>query len=172
MNNKLILTNLLRFLLAMFLQLMIFNYINLFGYINPSVYLFFILLISFETPIWLALCLAFLTGFTQDLFLSTGGLHAAASTAIAFLRPFLLRTIVSRREYESGLQPSVSDLGWKWFLTYAGITIFIHSLIVFYLDVFRFSHFFLTFKHAFFQAIATLFFIALFEYIVSIRKKK
>ncbi|MGD9494211.1 MAG: rod shape-determining protein MreD [Bacteroidales bacterium] len=172
MNNKLILSNIFRFLIVILLQVTIFNYTNLFGYINPFVYLYFILLIPFETPMWIALLLAFLTGFTQDLFTSTGGLHAASTTAIAYLRPVLLRTIVSKREYESGLQPGVSDLGWKWFLTYAGVSVFIHSLLVFYLDVFRFSHFFTTFKHAFFQAIATLFFIAMFEFVVNIKKKK
>lgn len=171
MNNKLILSNVLRFLLVMLLQVLVFNYINLDGYINPFVYLYFVLLIPFETPLWLVLILSFFAGFTQDMFLSTGGLHAAASTAIAFMRPVLLRTIVSKREYESGLQPGVADLGWKWFLTFAGVSILIHSLIVFYLDVFRFSHFFTTFKHALFQALATLFFIALFEFIVNIRKK-
>ncbi|HPS84961.1 MAG TPA: rod shape-determining protein MreD, partial [Bacteroidales bacterium] len=110
MNNKLILSNIFRFLIVILLQVTIFNYTNLFGYINPFVYLYFVLLIPFETPMWIALLLAFLTGFTQDLFTSTGGLHAAATTAIAYLRPVLLRTIVSKREYESGLQPGVSDL--------------------------------------------------------------
>jgi len=172
MNNKLILSNIFRFLIVMLLQVTIFNYTNLFGYINPFIYLYFVLLIPFETPMWIALILAFMTGFTQDLFVSTGGLHAAATTAIAFLRPVLLRTIVSKREYESGLQPGVSDLGWKWFLTYAGVSILIHSLLVFYLDKFSFHGFFITFKQALFQAIATLFFIAMFEFLMNIRKRK
>ena len=68
MNNKLILSNIFRFLIVILLQVTIFNYTNLFGYINPFVYLYFILLIPFETPMWIALLLAFLTGFTQDLF--------------------------------------------------------------------------------------------------------
>jgi len=171
MNNKLILTNVFRFLAVILLQVMIFNHLNLFGYINPYVYLFFVLLIPFETPMWLVLLLSFMAGLTQDMFVSTGGMHAAAATAIGFLRPVLLRTIVSKREYESGLQPGVSDLGWKWFITYAGISVLIYSLIVFYLDVFRFSHFLTTFKHALFQGFATLFFIAMFEFVMNMRKK-
>jgi hypothetical protein len=171
MNNKLILSNILRFLIVTLLQVTVFNYQNLFGYINPYVYLYFILLIPFETPFWLVLILAFLSGFTEDLFVNTGGLHAAAATIIAFMRPVLLRTIASKREYESGIRPGASDLGWAWFLTYAGVSVIVYSLIISYLDVFRFSHFLITFKQAFFQALATLFFIALFEFVVNIKKR-
>ena len=172
MNNRAILINIIRFLIILFLQVMIFNHINLFGYINPAVYLFFILLIPFEAPMWLVLLLSFFTGFTQDIFVHTGGIHAAAATFIGFMRPLLLRTIVSKRDYESGLQPGVADLGWTWFLTYAGLSVLMHSLIVFYLDKFSFHGFFITFKQALFQAIATLFFIAMFEFLMNIRKKK
>jgi rod shape-determining protein MreD len=171
MNNKLIIPNILRFLLVFILQVVIFNYTNFFGYINPYIYLYFILLIPFETPAGLVLILSFIAGFTQDMFVSTGGLHAAASTAIAFIRPLLLRTIVSKRDYESGLQPSVADLGWAWFVTYAGIAVFIHSLIIFYLDIFKFSYFFITLKRSLLHALATFFFIILFEFVANIRKK-
>lgn len=151
---------------------MIFNYLNLFGYINPSVLIFFILLLPFETPPWLFLILAFFTGLTQDTFLNTGGIHAAAATFIAFIRPTLLRTISSRREFESGIKPEVQDLGWKWFLSYAGISILVYSLISEFLMVFRFNSFGDTLLRVFWQSLFTLAFVIMFEFVRSLNKKQ
>jgi hypothetical protein len=169
--NKLILSNIIRFFAVMLLQVLVFNYLNLFGFINPFVYLLFILLLPFETPAWLLLILAFFTGISVDMFVNTGGIHAAASLAVGFARPILLRTLVSKREFETGIKPGVADLGWKWFLSYAGISILLHSLIVFYLDFLSFASFFTTFRQALSQAAATLFFIILFEFLANIRKR-
>lgn len=169
--NKLILSNIIRFFAVMLLQVLVFNYLNLFGFINPFVYLLFILLLPFETPAWLLLILAFFTGISVDMFVNTGGIHAAASLAVGFARPILLRTLVSKREFETGIKPGVADLGWKWFLSYAGISILLHSLIVFYLDFLSFVSFFRTFRQALSQAAATLFFIILFEFLANIRKR-
>jgi len=157
---------------VMFLQVMIFNYLNLFGYINPSVYVFFILLLPFETPAWLFLILAFFTGLTQDAFLNTGGIHAAAATFIAFLRPTLLRTISSRREFESGIKPEVQDLGWKWFLSYSGILILIYAFITELLLVFHFSNFGDTLLRVLWQALFTYALVLAFEFVRSLNKQK
>lgn len=169
--NKLIVSNIIRFFAVMLLQVLVFNYMNLFGFINPFVYLFFILLLPFETPAWLLLVLAFFTGFSVDMFVNTGGIHAAATLAVGFARPILLRTLVSKREFETGIKPGVADLGWKWFVSYAGISILIHSFIVFYLDALRISHFLETLRVALYQAAATFFFIILIEFVVNIRKR-
>lgn len=169
--NKLIVSNIVRFFAVMLLQVLVFNYLNLFGFINPFVYLLFILLLPFETPAWLLLILAFFTGISVDMFVNTGGIHAAATLAVGFARPVLLRTLVSKREFETGIKPGVADLGWKWFLGYAGISILIHSIIVYYLDILKFTNFFNTFRLALYQAAATLFFIVLFEFMTNIRKR-
>ncbi len=170
--SKIIAKHIIRFIVIMFLQLMIFNYINLFGYINPVVFIYFILLLPFETPTWLYLILAFFTGITQDAFLNTGGIHAAAMTLIAFIRPILLHLISSRREFESGIKPEVQYLGWKWFLTYSGISILFYALITEFLLVFRLSNIGQTFLRVFWQALFTYIFVIIFEFIRSLNKKK
>ena len=170
--SKLIITHIIRFLVIMLLQIMIFNYLNIFGYVNPAILIFFIILIPFETPAWLFLILAFLTGLTQDSFLNTGGIHTAAATLIAFVRPFLLRIIASKREFEAGVKPCVSDLGWKWFITYSSIIILIYSLVTELLLVFRLSHFFDSLIRVFWQALFTLLFVLIFEFINSLNTKQ
>ncbi|NLL28575.1 MAG: hypothetical protein GX259_07245 [Bacteroidales bacterium] len=172
MKDNLILSNIIRFIIVFLLQALLFNYLNIFGFINPSFYLYFVLLIPFETPVWLLLIISFFTGLTQDIFVSTGGIHAAATTAIAGIRPFLSNIIIAKKEYEAWLKPNLSDLGWKSFLAYSSIIIAVHSLIVTLLDVFRFSNFLNTLKNTFLLFISTLFFILLCELLININKKK
>ena len=83
--GKIIIINIIRFILLFVLQIMIFSKINFMGYINPYPYLLFILLF----PVWgsknLLLVLSFLLGFSIDLFSNSGGVHAMASLFIALL---------------------------------------------------------------------------------------
>ena len=54
MTNK-ILDKYIRFVILVFLQIFILENINLRGYINPYLYVYFILLLPFETAGWLLL---------------------------------------------------------------------------------------------------------------------
>ncbi len=140
--NKQLFINIVRFIILVLLQALIFNKINLGGYLNPYVYVMFILLLPFETPKWLLLISAFFLGLSVDMFSGTIGMHAAAATFMAFLRPSVTRIIRSKREYESGVLPGINDLGIVWFVSYSLLLVFLHHLIYFYLEVFRFSEFF------------------------------
>ena len=76
--------------LLVLLQVEVFNYIQLFRYATPSVYLFALLLFSVDTPKeWLTLVGA-LIGLSVDLLSGTPGLHMAALTLVGFLRNYLL----------------------------------------------------------------------------------
>ncbi|MFZ4059415.1 MAG: rod shape-determining protein MreD, partial [Ferruginibacter sp.] len=76
--NNVYFRNISRFFLLILLQVLVFNNMHLNGYINPYVYVLFILLLPFETPQWLLLISAFLLGFGVDLFSDTMGMHTAA----------------------------------------------------------------------------------------------
>ena len=83
----------LTFIVLLALQILILNNIKLGGYINPYIYILFIMLLPFEIPGWLLLILGFLTGLTMDAFAGTLGMHSTATLFIAFLRPFILSNI-------------------------------------------------------------------------------
>ncbi|MCI0523101.1 MAG: rod shape-determining protein MreD, partial [Bacteroidales bacterium] len=57
------------------LQLLIFNNIQLSGYINPYIYVMFILVLPLNIPSWILLLLSFMTGLVVDLFSGTFGVH-------------------------------------------------------------------------------------------------
>ncbi|MFZ4401744.1 MAG: rod shape-determining protein MreD [Bacteroidales bacterium] len=168
--NNLYFRNILRFLLLILLQVLVFDNMEIRGYINPYIYVLFILLIPFETPPWLLLISAFLLGFGVDLFSDTMGMHTAASVFMAFCRPGILRFVFSSKDYEIGITPGISDLGIEWFLKYSLILVFLHHLVFFYLEVFTFHEFFYTFARVILSTLTTVLFIVIGQYLFYIKK--
>jgi hypothetical protein len=157
--------NIIRFIILIGLQVFILENINLRGYINPYLYVYFILLLPFETPGWLLLISSFLLGFSIDTFIGTMGIHTASSVLMAFSRPLVIKAIPSRKEFEPGMKPSISDLGFIWFFSYAIILIFIHHLALFFLEVFRFTDFFSTLLRVVLSCIFTLLLVIVAQYL-------
>lgn len=164
MNNEII-KNIIRFTLLVLIQVVILNRIHFLGFINPYLYVLFILLLPFETPRWQLLLFSFLMGLTIDAFSNTYGLHAGASTFMAFCRPGVLSTLTSRKEYEPGIHPGIKDLGFNWFLSYSGILILAHHGFLFYLEAFRFTEFFSTLLRVVMNSLVTLLVVFLAQYL-------
>jgi len=163
--NNLLFKNALRFFILVIIQIFLLNQIRLGGYINPYLYVLFILLLPFETPRWLLLILAFVLGLIIDIFSGTMGMHTAASVLMAFARPGVLKMIATKAQYESGVKPGIQDMGFPWFFSYAGLLIFIHHFLLFYIEVFRFSEFFTTFFRIILSSIVTLALVILSQYL-------
>ncbi|MFH1005857.1 MAG: rod shape-determining protein MreD [Bacteroidota bacterium] len=122
--------NIIRFFFLVLFQVLILNNIGLLGYVNPFLYVLFILMLPFTTPNWLILVLAFVLGISIDMFSDTGGIHAAASVMMAYMRPFILKLISPRDGYDMSLHPTFQYFGFSWFLSYSGILVFflpVHS---------------------------------------------
>ena len=151
------------FVILILLQVLLFNNIQFSGYVNPYVYIMFILLLPVEIPSWLLLLLSFGTGITIDLFSGSPGMHASATVVAGFVRPFILRIVSPRDGYEPGSEPSMVIYGFRWFLAYAVLLVVVHHTILFYLEVFRFDDFFRTLLRVLLSSLFTLTFIVLIE---------
>ena len=161
--------NIVRFMFLVLLQVLILNNIQFSGYINPYFYIYFILLLPFDTPRWLLLISAFLLGFSIDAFTNTLGLNTAASVFIAFLRPFVITAISTGTELTAG--PSLRSQGLKWFAYYSIILVLVHHVTLFYLEIFRFTEFFQTLLRVLLSSIFTLLLIFIAEYLSFSGKK-
>ncbi len=137
--------NIIRFFILVLAQVLVFNNIEISGYINPYVYILFIILLPFETPQWLALILGFLLGFSIDIFSETLGMHTAATVFMAFIRPYVLSYFAPRDGYESGSFPRIFYYGLPWFVKYATLLVLAHHMVLFFLEMFSFTDFFTTF---------------------------
>jgi hypothetical protein len=163
--SNIIVKNILRFILLVLLQALVFNNIHFFDFMTPYIYLLIILLLPFETPKWLLLLAGFFTGLMIDIFSNTIGLHTIACTFIAYIRPWSTTVISAKQEYEPGMQPGIKNLGFRWFLSYTLLLTAFHHFILFYLEIFKFANFFLTFYRASINILFTTFFIVLSQYI-------
>ncbi|MFP4619675.1 MAG: rod shape-determining protein MreD [Bacteroidales bacterium] len=149
----------LTFVILVLVQVLLMNNIQLGGFLNPYIYILFILSLPFETPKWGLLVLGFLLGLTIDLFSHTVGMHTSACVFMAFLRPMVLRTLEPRDGYEPETYPSVKDYGLGWYFKYSSILILAHHLFLFYIEIFKFSEFFYTLGRALLSAAFSLVFI-------------
>jgi hypothetical protein len=156
----------LYFVVLILAQLLVFNNIELSGYINPYVYVLFILLLPFTTPKLVLLLSAFLLGLIIDLFMGTPGVHSSACVLMAFSRSFVMALFSPREGYQTGTYPRLEQFGMEWFVKYAVMLVLIHHFTLFYLEVFSFSHFFSTFFRAFLSTILTSLIIILSQYFV------
>jgi len=152
------------FVLLILLQVLLFNNIEFSGFVNPYVYIMFILLLPFEIPSWLLLIISFFTGLIIDFFCGSPGMHASATLLAGFVRPHVLRGISPRDGYEPGSDPSMFIYGFTWFLLYTVIIVLIHHLALFYLEVFRFTDFFRTLLRVILSSLFSISFILLLEY--------
>ncbi len=163
MINKILRFSLI-FVLLILLQILLFNNIQFSGYVNPYVYLMFILILPVEIPSWLLLLLSFLTGLIMDFLSGSPGMHTFATVLAGFVRPYILRVISPRDGYEPGSAPSMLTYGFRWFLIYALLFVLVHHTALFYIEVFRFTDFFRTMLRVLLSSLFSVTFILLFEY--------
>lgn len=169
---KLILTNLLRFAFLLLIQIVVFNNVGIYNMVNPYLYVLFILLLPLDTPLYLLLSLSFAMGLSIDTFSNTGGMHAAASTLIAFMRPLILLIITPRGGYEHQSVPNLKNMGLQWFLAYSITMVTIHHLVLFQIEVFRINEFLITLTRSILSSIFTLLLILLSQYLTGSTKKR
>ena len=154
-----------RFILLVAVQVIVLNNIRLGGYINPFIYVLFIMQLPVRIPKTLLLVIAFATGLCIDIFSDTLGMHAAASVFLGFARPAILRAIAPRDGYEADASPSMSQMGLNWFLLYTFIAVLIHHFVLFYVEVFRFTEFFSTLLRVSLSSLVTIIFILISQFL-------
>ncbi len=149
----------LLFIVLVLVQALIFNQMRFNGYVNPYIYILFILMLPIDIRGGLLLFLAFILGLTVDMFLDTMGMHAAATVFLAFLRPGVIRLISVRSDFEPGTIPSINNQGFRWIMTYSLLLIFAHHLLLFFVEIFRLSEFLQTLQRVLFSTLFSFIFV-------------
>jgi hypothetical protein len=156
---------LIHFLILMTLQVVILNNIHLGTFINPFLYILFLLSLPVNTPKLLLLPLAFATGLIIDMFQNTPGMHASACLFLAFARPAWLSILSPREGYDTGFIPDIRGLGAGWFIAYAGGLVLTHHFCLFFLEIFRFSEIWSTLARVGASSLVTLILVLISQYL-------
>lgn len=122
------------------MQIIIFNNINLFGFVSPFPYVLFIILFPVNGNKSALLISSFLLGLLLDIFSNSGGIHTTASILLAYFRPSIFKFAFGvSYEYQT---IKLNDTLTPERFSFLFVAILLHHLILFILEAFQFSLFF------------------------------
>jgi len=153
--NKVIFQNIFRFIGLALLQVLVLNHIDLFGYLNPMVYIMWVLLFPIRKNKSALLIFSFLLGLSIDIFSDSGGINAAAAVFIAYVRLPVLKAVLRKTDFDFVLF-NIRSIAFSKSLLFIGILIGIHHFIVFSLEYFSFRNLITIFTTTIFTSIFTI----------------
>jgi|SRR5687767_9002085 len=145
MNNKNLVIA-LRLLLLLAVDIFVVSRLEIGIYFIPHIYFLSLLMLPVRMKKGWLLLFGFFAGLIVDVFMNTGGLHAAASTMLVFVRIFTLRLFLAPEDEDSNISPGLYTLGNRKYLIYSSLLILVHQLTFFFLEVFKTDSFFLILK--------------------------
>ncbi len=164
MNSRAI-VHFLTFFLFVGIQVTVLRNLTLFNVAFCFIYIGFLLILPNEINRLLLLAFGFMIGLTIDLFYDSPGIHAASAVLLAFLRPYWINVITPQGGYDIGVAPTVKQMKFSWFASYAIPLIFIHHFAIFYIEG-GLSHFFFTFVKVLLSTIFTFVVLVLSQLLV------
>lgn len=124
--------------LVVLIQVLLLDKINILGYATPYLFVFFILTLDTGLSPIKKMTWGFVLGLIVDMFSNTMGMHAAATTLLAFAQPSLLRLffVYDKRD---NVNPSLSYIGARQYLLYIFTGTLLHHFIFYILKTFSFA---------------------------------
>lgn len=161
--------NVIRFLLLVLVQVLVFNHLNIFGFINPMVYILFLYWYPIKENRTTFLSSCFFLGLTIDFFSDTMAMHAASAVTSAYLRPAMMRFVFGvNYEFQSF---KLSNTTRAQQITFLALLVIAHHSIFFMLEIFNFSNMLLILKKVLATSGATLLLCLLFSSLFSVRRE-
>lgn len=120
------------------LQVLILNYINIYGYGVPLLYVYFILKLDSSISRNSLLLWGFFLGLITDVFCDTLGMHTVVTVFIAFIRPYFLNFFKPNDIEEVSIIPSFSSIGVWSFIKYAFYLLLMHHTLFYMVEYFSF----------------------------------
>jgi rod shape-determining protein MreD len=134
-----VIQNIIWFIVLVLAQVLALNNIQFLGFINPYIYILFVLSLPVKLPRWITLLLAFGLGLTIDAFSNTMGMHAFASVLVAYFRDGVIKLFTSIEEGNNPT-PSFYTFGVGAYIKYIVTMVLLHHTTLFLLESFSFNH--------------------------------
>lgn len=150
-----VIQNILSFIILVLIQVLALNNIQFLGFINPYIYILFILSLPVKFPRWLSLILAFILGLSIDIFSNTIGIHTFATVLIAFFRNGIIKLFTSIEEGSNPV-PSFYSFGVGSYIKYVVFMVLLHHSTLFLLEAFSFNNFWMTVLRILFSSFITI----------------
>lgn len=167
--NSTLLVNILRFILLLAVQIIIFNNMNFLGFIIPLPYILFIILYPVNGNRAGLILASFFLGLTMDIFLNSGGTHATACIVLAYVRPTIFKfSFGVSYEYQT---IRLNDVLTPERFSFILISVVIHHFILFLLEAFQISFFLDVLLRAVLSAVFTIISCIIIIYLIKPNKR-
>lgn len=153
------------FLIYLVLQVVLMQNIVLFNVAFCFLYVGFLLMIPFEAGVIRLMLMGLLMGVCVDIFYNSLGIHAAASVFIMYIRPYIVGVMAPRGGYETGMTPKLKVMGVEWFAAYSLTLVFLHHLVLFFIEAGGFDMFLYTLLKAVASTAFTFIVILIIQYL-------
>jgi hypothetical protein len=171
MNGSNIISQSIKFILYLSLQILLVRNLVIFDKAFCFAYLGFLLLLPLELGTVALLLIGFVTGITVDIFYDSLGTHAAGAVGIMYLRALYISLIMPKGGYDAVAIPSIGKMGFNWFVTYTLPLIFIYLFIIFFIEAGGFGMFWFTITKVFMSTALTFIVITIIQYFFYSPKK-
>lgn len=152
--NSAVLFNIARFILLLTAQIVVFNHMDFSNYLNPYPYVLFIILYPVNGNKSGLLLASFFLGLIVDCFMDSGGVHAAASITLAYLRPSFFKFAFGvSYEYQT---IKINDRLTPERFSFILISVVTHHFVLFLLEIFSVSLFWNMVLRTLFSTIFTI----------------
>lgn len=135
MNVNDLIKQLLHGFLILMIQIVIFRTTALWGVASCFIYVGFLIQLPFYIPTILLLLITFGYTLTIDIFYDSPGLHTAAAVAIMYFRNTIFRMMTPSGGYDNKENTTIFSMGFQWHLIYAFIMVFVHTTLVFSIEL-------------------------------------
>ena len=159
------------FFVYLILQVVLLKNLVLFNTSFCFLYVAFILLLPVEMSNLRLMLIAFLLGISVDIFYNSLGLHTMALVLLAYLRNYWLATITPQGGYDIGTPPTLAANGLQWFLVYTLPLVFVHHLVLFFVEASGFTLFWYTMLKAISSLLFTMAAMLLLQYLSLDRRR-
>lgn len=160
-----IIAQVIYFLIYLVLQVVLMENVVLFDVAFCFLYVGFLLMLPFEAGTIRLMLMGLAMGLCVDIFYNSFGIHAAASVFIMYIRPYVVSAIAPRGGYETGMTPKLKVMGIEWFSAYSLILIFLHHLLLFFIEAGGFEMFFYTLIKVIASTLFTFVVILIIQYL-------
>ncbi|MDR3652875.1 MAG: rod shape-determining protein MreD [Paludibacter sp.] len=157
-----VLQNIFRFILLVLFQVLVLDNIQFLGFVNPYLYILFIIALPVQTPRWFSLILAFVIGITVGIFSNIPGPHAFATVLVAFSRDGIIK-LFTQIEEGNNPTPSFYTFGVSAYIKYVVLLVLIHNFTLFILESFSFINFWLLLSKIILSSVVTILLILGFQ---------
>ena len=128
-----------------FLQLLIFDRVNLFGFMNPSIYVIILIIHRYDLDQFNFIVIGFLLGFIMDVLSQSAGSHSFSCVTVSFIRPIITKFSLGPNYEDFSTPFSDGILISNRFLYYFLIILF-HQIILNAFSYFNWTHTFVILK--------------------------